>query len=116
MNGKVARALRHLKAGREHLNAQDVAILSRRLAKQSSLMDMQPKPIRHRKRKVSGVHGQQSYRLDRSAPLIVISPLRFIKTRLEHTTIGNKTGGLANCLRDANQLPKHMLDTIALRS
>ena len=52
-----------------------------------------------------------------SGPMIVMSPMKFIRERLkdESTTIGNLTGGRARHLRKAAQeLTKTQLDFIAL--
>jgi hypothetical protein len=113
MNGKVARALRHLKA--ETLNIRDVGILSRRMALESSKIGKGPKPLVTRVRKASGVNGPQGYRLARTCPVIVQNPMRFIKHHIAitGTSIRDLTSGYAKSMRDANALPKHVLDGLA---
>jgi hypothetical protein len=114
MNGKVARALRHLKA--ETLNIRDIGILSRRMALESSKIGKGPKPLITRVRKASGMNGSQVYRLARTCPVIVQNPMRTIKYAIARGlgNIQGMTSGYAKCLRDANVLPKHVLDGLAL--
>ena len=112
MNGKVARALRHLKTGK--MTMKDVGIISRRMSAESALFGKGPKPLVVRKRLHAGGHQatwpHTKNQAAQGRPVIVIRPVRALAKEMHprrHLSI-DQAATLRSAMRA--HLPKHRLD------
>lgn len=114
MNGKKARALRHLKSG--NLNIRDVKIISQSMTNETKRLATRPKPKKLRARDpllpIEPTWPATADQRAQSRPVIVVNPLRAITYKHGSMHVARFHIGVRSN-RQAHTLPKHILDAAA---
>lgn len=114
MNGKLARALRrHNPSNQLASSALDQARAKRHFDHLYLVRQKQPKPGRKR---TGHQHQLHTPIYPDMAGTIAVKPVRLLKIKSRFVGAGKATGYVVNSWREAASLPKHILNTLALRS
>ncbi len=126
MNGKKAKLLRRAQGDRRRLTESDRQILQASLERQRAHLARGPKPLPERRRKRQAARRptwpRSKDQRAQSRPLIVLRPLRALGLALLASNPRNDDGARhltwlqARQLDAMQHLPKHLIDTEALRA